>query len=261
MFSFNVPMQDGSTYTVKSLLAKSANANAKIFKSNKAGVGIITHSLSLAPASESGFNLCSSSSVGCRVDCLYTSGNAMMFPLTIHPARIAKSRFLRLYKAEFIDRLAKELTDSVRYADRKGVKLAIRLNVYSDVMWEREFPGFLESFPTIQFYDYTKHYKRMLRYLNGELPSNYHLTFSRSEKNWHQCMAILSGGGNVAVPFHVKRTKPLPTDYNGYTALDGDTTDLRFLDPQGGFIIGLRAKGKGRKDVDSGFIVAMANAA
>src|SRR5690606_6136082 len=123
VFSFDVPMMDGSTYTVKRLLDKSANGNNKIAKSNAAGLNIITHSLSLAPASESGFNLCSSSSVGCRNDCLHTSGYGGMNPRAVHPARIAKARFMKLFKGPFRDRLTKELTDSVRYASRKGLSL------------------------------------------------------------------------------------------------------------------------------------------
>lgn len=254
MFSFNVPMMDGSTYVVKQLLAKNRNSNVKIAKSNASGMNIVTHSLSLAPAKESGFNLCASSSAGCRADCLHTSGYGMINPRAVHPARIAKSRFLRMFKDEFIERLHKELKDSVRYVNRTGEALAVRLNVYSDVIWEREFPGFLNEFPTIQFYDYTKHYLRMVRYLNGELPSNYHLTFSRSEKNWNKCEAILKTGGNVAVPFYVSKNSPLPEEFEGYKVIDGDVTDLRFTDPNG-VIVGLKAKGRARKDVESGFVI------
>jgi hypothetical protein len=35
---------------------------------------------------------------------------------------------------------------------------------------------------------------------------------------------------------------------------DGDDTDVRFQDPKGGFVIGLRAKGPARAD-RSGFVV------
>lgn len=257
MFSFDVPMMDGSTYTVKNLLDKRPDGNNKIAKSNAAGLNIITHSLSLAPASESGFNVCSSSSAGCRNDCLHTSGYAAIHPRTIHPARIAKTRFMKLFKGSFLERLTKELTDSVRYASHKGLSLAVRLNVYSDVMWEREFPSVIRDFPSIQFYDYTKHYLRMMRYLNGDFPSNYHLTFSRSEKNWDRCVNVLDLGGNVAVPFYVAKNSPMPKTFEGYTVIDGDATDLRFLDPRScvGYVVGLKAKGKGRKDVESGFIV------
>ena len=35
--------------------------------------------------------------------------------------------------------------------------------------------------------------------------------------------------------------------------LDGDLTDMRFLDPQGGYVVALYAKGKAKRDT-SGFV-------
>ena len=53
---------------------------------------------------------------------------------------------------------------------------------------------------------------------------------------------------NVAVVFD-----KLPEEYLGYPVIDGDTTDLRFLDDTG-VIVGLLAKGDAKKDT-SGFVV------
>jgi hypothetical protein len=260
MFSQTVAMPDGTDYTVRKLLAN-GKANTKTAKSDKAGVGYLTSSLSLAPASASGFNLCSSASHACIKGCLFTSGFAAIHPRTILPARIAKSRWLRLAPLDFKARLHKELTDTQRTATRKGFKLAVRLNVYSDVMWEREFPTLFTDFPEIQFYDYTKHYKRMLRYIDGTFPTNYQLTFSWSGENEHQCRTVLEAA-NVAVPFHVKyrgeQRQPLPAKFQGYEVIDGDVTDLRFLDPQGSKVVGLRVKGRAKKDFNSGFVISVA---
>lgn len=44
---------------------------------------------------------------------------------------------------------------------------------------------------------------------------------------------VLGAGGNVAVVFRVKRGRPLPAVWNGYPVIDGDVTDLRYLDPAG----------------------------
>ena len=93
-------------------------------------------------------------------------------------------------------------------------------------------------FPTMQFYDYTKLPNRR------NLPSNYHLTFSRSESNEH----LIPQGMNVAVVFDT-----LPETFMGRKVIDGTDTDLRFLDPQG-VVVGLVAKGKAKKD-NSGFTV------
>jgi hypothetical protein len=90
----------------------------------------------------------------------------------------------------------------------------------------------------------------MLAFLDGKLPSNYSLTFSRSETNETQCLEVLKRGGNVAVVF---RSKTLPTHWNGFKVINGDENDLRFLDPKG-VVVGLTAKGKAKSDT-SGFVV------
>jgi hypothetical protein len=46
----------------------------------------------------------------------------------------------------------------------------------------------------------------------------------------------------------------LPETYLGRPVIDGDEHDLRFLDPSG-VVVGLRAKGKARKQ-RGGFVVA-----
>jgi hypothetical protein len=97
----------------------------------------------------------------------------------------------------------------------------------------------MELFPDIQFYDYTKHSNRK------NIPSNYHLTFSRSETNEDQILTVTY---NTAVVFET-----LPTTYMGLPVVDGTETDLRFLDPQG-VIVGLVVNGQGKKDT-SGFVV------
>ena len=255
---FDVPMLDKSTYRVKRLLAKGSQ-NTKTAKSDKAGVGILTYSLSLAPASVSGFNLCSSSSHACRFGCLFTSGYARVNPRAIQPARIAKSRLFKLNSDEFGKRLTYELALAHKMANRKGLRLFVRLNVLSDVFWERSYPALFTQFPNVTFYDYTKHFPRMLRFLNRDFPANYHLTFSWSGENLQECMQVLKGSGNVAVPFDVKyageKRRPLPPTWYGHPIIDGDITDLRPLDPQGGYVVGLRAKGDAKLDKTSGFVI------
>lgn len=253
-FHFDVPMPDGSTYKVTRLLAK-GKSNIKTAKSDAAGTGYLTSSLSFAPASVSGFNVCPSASAGCIAGCLYTSGRAQIFPRTIKPSRVAKTRFFKLYKDEFLARLNVELANTNKKTKKLGLKLCVRLNIFSDILWEKECPSLFERFSDVVFYDYTKHVTRMNQWVNGALPPNSHLTFSRSENNWGACVDFLSRGANVAVPFDIKRTRALPTSFEGYPVIDGDLTDLRFLDPQGGYIIGLRAKGEARGDKTTGFVV------
>ena len=88
----------------------------------------------------------------------------------------------------------------------------------------------------------------MLEFLDGKLPANYHLTFSKKEDNGEAVDQVISKGGNVAVVF-----KQIPSAWKDRKVVDGDLSDLRFLDGKG-VIVGLKAKGKAKKDT-SGFVV------
>lgn len=116
-----------------------------------------------------------------------------------------------------------------------------RLNGTSDLSWEKY--GIIEKFPTVQFYDYTKVLGRKVKHL-----SNYHLTFSKADGNDLDAAVAMDNGMNVAVVF-----KELPEVYRNRTVINGDDTDLRFLDPKG-VVVGLKAKGKAKSD-KTGFVV------
>ena len=112
-----------------------------------------------------------------------------------------------------------------------------------------------KHFNDIQFYDYTKSFKRMCSFLDkpfikgeAKFPSNYHLTFSRSENNDKKCEMVLAMGGNVAVVFR----NQLPKTWKGFDVVNGDETDLRFLDKRG-VVVGLIEKGMAKKD-STGFV-------
>lgn len=219
----------------------SAN-NTKIKKGEK--LGWKTLGLSLAPASLSGKQLCPHRSKGCELACLNTAGMGVFS--NVQEARIKKSKFLIQQRETFLAALNKEIANAERTATRRNGKLAIRLNVLSDLPWQNLID--MNKFSGVQFYDYTPNPQRMIQFLRGELPPNYHLTFSRKENNQAVVELIASMGGNVAVVFD-----KLPDTYLGKRVIDGDDTDLRFLDDKN-VIVGLKAKGKGKKD-DSGFVV------
>ena len=126
------------------------------------------------------------------------------------------------------------------------MKIAVRLNVLSDLPWYNMIE--MSEYPNIQFYDYTPNVSRMIQFLRGELPENYHLTFSRKENNQSKVELIASMGGNIAAVFDT-----LPATYLGKKVVDGDDTDLRFMDDKN-VIVGLKAKGRGKKDT-SGFVI------
>jgi hypothetical protein len=223
----------------------SVGADAK----TKKGVnsGYLTGILYLAPAMESGFEVCPSRSAGCTAACLFTAGHGA-YP-KVKEARIRKTQFLMKSRADFLSVLKSDIAILVAEANNKGLKPCVRLNGTSDLGWESMAKEIMEAFPDVQFYDYTKVLTRMLRYCDGKFPANYHLTFSRSESNWDDCIKVLAKGGNVAAVF----SKDLPGVHIGYTVVDGDVNDLRFNDPRN-VIVGLKAKGKARKD-DSGFVI------
>lgn len=240
-----IKLPNGTDYNVQSLLAD-GDSNAKLTKSNKSDKGYLTFGLSLAPAHTSGYQTCASSSPGCRAACLFTSGHGKMS--TVQAARIAKTRYYFEQRDAFMEQLRNEIRAAIKKANKKDLHPAIRLNIVSDLMWEQS--GIISEFPEVQFYDYTKHYKRMIKWCDGELPSNYHLTFSRSEENEQQCLSVLQHGGNVTVVFD---NKDWGKKWNGYRIINGDETDLRFLDPEN-VIVGLYMKGDGKKD-KTGFVV------
>lgn len=224
------------------------SGNSKTRKGEKKG--FTTYGIHLAPASLSGFNVCDSSSAGCRWACLNTAGRGAM--TSVQRARIKKTLFFFKDKQKFLAELWAEITKSIKSSARKGMTPCFRLNLTSDLPWEKiKFNGqsVMEAFPDVQFYDYCKSPERMTKFVNGEMPANYHLTFSRSETNGALALAFLRSGGNVAMVFR----KSLPASYFGHEVIDGDETDLRFLDGKGK-IVGLKEKGLAKKD-ETGFVL------
>lgn len=218
-------------------------ANPKAQKSRE--FGYFTAVLHLAPADRSGYETCPSRSQGCTEACLNLSGRGGMFRPSessnrAQAARVRKTVSYFEDRADFILQLKKDIALAQRYAARKRLRLAIRLNATSDIRWERH--DIIQSFPDVQFYDYTKIANRRIDGLD-----NYHLTFSATEGNQLQVKQALSRGMNVAVVFD-----QVPNVYLDLPVVNGDQHDLRFLDPKG-VIVGLKAKGPARRDT-TGFV-------
>jgi len=208
----------------------------------------MTAILYLAPATQSGINVCPNASPGCAAACLYTSGMGIFE--NVKAARIAKTKALFENKALFIDTLKKEIRAAIVKAEKKGLELVVRLNGTSDLPWENLFP--MGEFPKTKFYDYTKSPFRMNKYLGGSMPKNYSLTFSLSETNMPIAKQILEMGGNVAMVFGTKDVTKFPKKHMGHKVVNGDENDLRFKDPKG-VIVALKMKGKAIYD-ETGFV-------
>ncbi len=226
----------------------------------------------MAPASTAGVgNLCPHASAGCLALCLgWYSGQAGMTAdldygtNSVRASRQAKARLFMKDRAAFLEEMVQGIDRAARKAKREGLTLCVRLNGATDVSWEgvtrnvrgpdgRPYVSIFAAYPHVQFVDYTKSLKRALAHASGQLPSNYHLTFSRSETNEADCVKVLAAGGNVAVVF----AGEMPATYLGATVVDGDEHDLRHLDPRGGVVIGLSPKGGRAKRDASGFVVRL----
>ena len=220
------------------------SGNYKTSKGEK--YGWKTYGLHLAPFNISGTNVCSSASIGCSTACLNTAGRGIM--RSVQDARVKKTRRFFEDRDGFLSQLYKEIKSSVKSATKKQIDSCFRLNLTSDLPWENMV---VKHFPESQFYDYTKHLKRFVRFLEGKLPSNYHLTYSRDETTPDTLVkSLCASGGNVAVVF---RGKKLPRRWLGIEVIDGDDSDLRFQDGEGK-IVGLLEKGLAKKD-ETGFVV------
>lgn len=254
-------------------LIRSGN-NAKTIKGDDEYETAIMY---LAPFKLAGANVCPmAEQAGCVAGCLNTAGRGRMS--NVQKARIAKTKRYLADREAFMAELVKDLEKFVRYCERKGVKPAVRLNGTSDIQWEVAHPAYrvcphstpvageprvvgyksvFHAFPEVQFYDYTKVYKRVYR----ELPENYRLVLSYSEANAGYAAAVekaaIDTGSNLAVVYRTKEMRDKAM-LSGVThmerrVIDGDSDDLRFLDPKR-VIVGLYAKGAAKQDT-TGFVV------
>lgn len=215
------------------------NANAKLSKS----IGYYNAGISLAPASTSGYNLCVGATKQCKAACIAFTGRAEYLPL-IHKSRINRAKLYIEDRKTFWELLEPELHMVDRKAKKLGVEVAFRPNIFSDQNWYKTLPNLFSTFPHWNFYSYTKVRGKVRQYMNGDLPDNYHVTYSWSERaKPDEVKSYLKEGINVAVPFYdkVEMKGVIPSEWNGYQVIDGDESDLRFLDPKG-VIVGLKVK-------------------
>ena len=238
-------------------LLSNASTNPKTAKQLEAFKieGVIQH-LTPDKLADGVHTVCPSSTPGCRASCLNTSGRSQITgDLTtmtlsmyqIHRSRIGKTLRWLNNKQDYIGELCKELANLEKRAKKKGYHPVARLNGTSDIHWECWLPMAAYN---IQFYDYTKGYKRMLKFLKGGMANNYDLTFSYSEETTkRQVNTIISKGGNVAVVFR----KEIPKTFMGHKVITGMEHDFRYKDKKGR-IVGLIARGRAKKDT-TGFVV------
>ena len=224
--------------------------NPKILKGKKVDDTYISCVMHLRPINT---KICPYQDIAsCKTACLNTAGRGGIIKKGETTNRIQEARQRRtdLFlndRDEFMSLLIKEITKFCNYCYKKDKKPAVRLNGTSDIQWETilvDGQNIFEIFSDVQFYDYTKIPTRKVGHIN-----NYHLTWSYSEANdkyasWYDKIAY-----NIAVVFN----GAFPIYFKGREVVNGDESDLRFLDKRN-VVVGLKAKGKARHDM-SGFVI------
>ena len=207
--------------------------------------GWLTAILYLVPAGQLGTkNLCAWAGA-CKYVCLFNQGRGKMS--NVIKGRLRKTKLLEEDETRFVDTIKSDISKAIKWTEKQGYKLAVRLNGTSDVQYEKY--DIHSTFPTVPFYDYTKGSHRIDKYLSGRLEENYHLTFSRDEQNGKEAKRLARKGANVAAVFR----SSLPDTWQGRDVINGDKNDLRFLDRKGS-VVGLLAKGSAKND-NLGFVL------
>ena len=201
----------------------------------------MTYILYLAPAEQSGYNVCPGSTAECREACLTESGHNRIDVKknAINKARIKKTKLFFEHREFFMGWLVAEISKAKADAIAKGYTFSVRLNGTSDIqptLFKFNGKVIFDIFNEVTFYDYTKvanRFKLLDKY------SNYDLTYSFSGYNMLQSLELLENNkGRVAMVFEGKQ---LPISFMGYKVIDGDAYDMRHLD-ETGVIVGLKFK-------------------
>ena len=224
--------------------------NAKTSKGES--LGYLTGILYLAPSDiVDGVNLCPFASKGCKKACLYSAGRGKFS--NVQTARIKKTKHFRDDLSSFMRSLVLSVKKVLIEAETKGLTPCIRLNGTSDIRYEDYYNpeglNIFELFPNVQFYDYTKDFKRHDAF-NGKW-LNYHLTFSQTESKANKRQAV-----KLWERYGVSTAIVFDKEVNDSEYINGDMHDLRFLDNISLPIVELKAKGDAKKD-KPGFVVEL----
>ena len=226
-----------------------------------------TWGLDIAPHKTSGYNVCKFAGA-CAEVCIGIHSGLNKMPRALE-AKIRKAKRFFEDRKGFMQDLHHDLTRLNESKDPR--QICVRLNVDSDLPWEVIDPS-LFDYSNIIFYDYTKYLTRAKQYVRNELPANYHLTYSWSEKSKKRDVNyILSKGGclNMVcdVPYKPHNLLPIPKRVQiaskTWKTYDADKTDERIPENNGqGLVTLVRAKFRMadiQHYVDRGFFVPVVN--
>lgn len=211
------------------------------------GSGRYTLGLSLPPATSSDIaNLCAFEDQ-CAEKCVGTGGSNRF--TTASNGKLARLKLLVEDTPAAIAMIVYGIESKVKVHTQEGV--GVRLNVYSDLRWERVLPTwFWKRFANVVFYDYTKH--PLSSRPVSSLPDNYKLTYSVSQRSTVQQISIQrKAGRSVAVVVetrggkipNTKDYRPFSVEVDGVSVIDGDANDRRYLDEPGSVVLLRRKNG------------------
>jgi hypothetical protein len=185
---------------------------------------------------------------GCMEDCLKDAGLGSVYP-SINQARQARTDYWHEDTFSFIAQLSNELHNFSKLCTKQGVQGVVRLNVMSDISWEDY--GVPQSFPLLQFYDYTK---KARRFHGQRQPDNYRLMFSYSgaKRYQSQVQSFLKSYSDAPMAV-VFRHKDFPSTFMGRPVINGDDSDWVNVNNRG-VVVGLVAKGPAKTNTN-GFVV------
>jgi len=215
--------------------------NGKTKKST--GENVWTKGISLAPHSTGGlssFDVCPRASKECRQNCLGTEvGGNKKYPDNSLSSKILRTHFLAKHPEHFARILDHEIGKHKESAKKDGMIPGIRLNVTSDIAYEKYAPELFHRHADVQFYDYTKMHNRVLGQSKPDHPKNYHLALSHTgsnheESNDHHVAKVLEAGHVVASVYQRGKDNPEPTHMKDvktgklYPVVNGDEDDNTF---------------------------------
>ena len=219
------------------------DTNHKTVKGQK--IGISTEIIYQMPSSCSGYQVCGMEYIaGCKEVFLNEAGRCTKE--SVQFSRLRKTLYFFQYRREFIEQLKREVIVHAKWANKKGMIPAVRPNGTSDILWELYIWDFMcetsEKY-RVKWYDYTKKTNRLI-----PDPDIYDLTFSYSNRKEYQPFVEKAAQQGMRMAGVFRNEYNIPKEFMGLKCIDGDATDVRFLDPMNAFIA-LKAKGKARKDM------------
>lgn len=217
-----------------------------------------------------GGNLCAMASAGCVEACngLWAGMNVTT---STRFALIGRARLYLEFRALFLRKLSTELARFESLCIRTGRIPAVRLNVSTDIPWEKVAPQIFAERSKTRFYDYSAYSPES----RGVLPPNYQLCHSWKEHSTFSYVeSVISAGRNIVVPFdsayaparHLFGALPESVVFVDrltgreltVRTVNGDRHDIRLRDTDGaGVVVALHGKsGRGRVSaaVESGFM-------